>query len=66
MMFFGLSTRYMIQFQLTQCAAALCLLDKDSLARALMAGWCCGCGSFEDVEASSLDVPDYVCSLSVS
>jgi Ran GTPase-activating protein (RanGAP) involved in mRNA processing and transport len=57
---------HLIQFQLTQCATALCVLDKDILARAIMAGWCCGCGSFEDVEASSLEEPDYACSFSGS
>jgi Ran GTPase-activating protein (RanGAP) involved in mRNA processing and transport len=57
---------HIIKFQLTQCAIELTLLDQDILARAIMAGWCCGCGSFEDVAAISLGKPDYACSLGLT
>jgi Ran GTPase-activating protein (RanGAP) involved in mRNA processing and transport len=60
----GRQLPHIIKFQLTQYAAELSLLDKDILGRAIMAGWCCGCGSSEQLETGSMENSGYSCSFS--
>jgi Ran GTPase-activating protein (RanGAP) involved in mRNA processing and transport len=53
---------HMVKFQLTQYAIALSLLDNNILGRAIMAGWCCDCGT-ETQDVCALDNPEYACVL---
>jgi Ran GTPase-activating protein (RanGAP) involved in mRNA processing and transport len=58
----GRQLPHIIKFQLTQYAIELSLLNEDILGRAIMAGWCCGCGSSEKLEVGFLGASDYACS----
>jgi Ran GTPase-activating protein (RanGAP) involved in mRNA processing and transport len=60
----GRQLPHIIKFQLTQYAAELSLLDEDILGRAIMAGWCCGCGTSENLETGSMEKSGYSCSYS--
>jgi Ran GTPase-activating protein (RanGAP) involved in mRNA processing and transport len=62
----GRQLPHIIKFQLTRYAIELNLLNDDLLGRAIMAGWCCGCGSSENLEVGTMGELDYSCSFGLT